>query len=190
LKNSYFYDTIFSSLFEGGHFMETKIESTYVRDEKFAKEYFSYHSYKRPSGIILTVLSILAIISGAGTFFTSQKYLSLIGIVFGIYMLILRVIRVKNNIKIYLERDKESNHGSFVSVQNLVTENSIVVKSSLNETGIEYEMSCIEKAYRSKNYIYLITKAKLAIVFDINKFSKGTPEELVQFIRQKGIKIK
>ena len=31
---------------------------------------------------------------------------------------------------------------------------------------------------------------KLAIVFDINNFSKGTPEELVEFIRQKGIKIK
>lgn len=26
--------------------METKIESTYIRDEKFAQEYFSYHSYK------------------------------------------------------------------------------------------------------------------------------------------------
>ena len=31
---------------------------------------------------------------------------------------------------------------------------------------------------------------KLAIVFDINNFSKGTPKELVEFIRQKGIKIK
>jgi hypothetical protein len=110
--------------------------------------------------------------------------------VLGIYQLILRVIRVKKSIKISIERDKESNHGSFVTVQNLVTENSIVVKSSSNETGTEYEMSCIEKAYRSKNYIYLITKAKLAIVFDVNNFSKGTPEELVEFIRQKGIKIK
>ena len=75
-------------------------------------------------------------------------------------------------------------------VQNLVTENSIIVKSSLNEAGTEYELSYIEKAYRSKNYNYLITKAKLAIVFDINHFSKGTPEELVEFISQKGIKIK
>ena len=39
--------------------METKIEAAYVRDEKFAKEYFSYHSYKRPSGIIITVICIL-----------------------------------------------------------------------------------------------------------------------------------
>ena len=170
--------------------METKIESTYVRDEKFAKEYFSYHSYKRPSGIVITVICILAIVSGVINVFANNEYLAIISIVLGIYLLILRVIRVKKSIKISLERDKESNHGSFVTVQNLVTENSIVVKSSLNETGTEYEMSCIEKAYRSKNYIYLITKAKLAIVFDINKFSKGTPEELVEFIRQKGIKIK
>ena len=170
--------------------METKIESTYVRDEKFAKEYFSYHSYKRPSGIIITVICILAIVSGVINVFASNEYLAIISIVLGIYLLILRVIRVKNFIKLSLARDKESNHGNFVSVHNLVTENSIIVKSSANESGTEFEISCIEKAYRSKNYIYLITKAKLAIVFDINSFSKGTPEELVEFIRQKGIKIK
>lgn len=170
--------------------METKIEAAYVRDEKFAKEYFSYHSYKRPSGIIITVICILVIVSGIINVFAHKKYLAIIAIVLGIYLFVLRVVRVKKSIKISLERDKESNHGSFVSVQNLVTENSIIVKSSKNESGTEFEMSCIEKAYRSKNYIYLITKAKLAIVFDINNFSKGTPEELVEFIRQKGIKIK
>ena len=170
--------------------METKIEAAYVRDEKFAKEYFSYHSYKRPSGIIITVICILGIVSGIINIFAYKEYLAIIVIVLGIYLFVLRVVRVKKSIKIALERDKESNHGKFVSVQNLVTENSIIVKSSTNESGTEFEMPCIEKAYRSKNYIYLITKAKLAIVFDINNFSKGTPEELVEFISQKGIKIK
>ena len=170
--------------------METKIESTYVRDEKFAKEYFSYHFYKRPSGIILTVICILAIVSGIINVLAYKEYLNIIAIVLGIFLLVLRVIRVKQGIKILLERDKETNHGSFVLVQNFVTENSIIVKSSSNETGTEYEMSCIEKAYRSKNYIYLITKAKLAIVFDVNNFSKGTPEELIEFMSQKGIKVK
>ena len=170
--------------------METKIEATYVRDEKFAKEYFSYHSYKRPSGIIITVICILAIVSGVINVFAYKEYLAIIAIVLGIYLFVLRVVRVKKSIKISLERDKERNHGNFVSVQNLVTENSIIVKSSTNESGTEIEMSCIEKAYRSKNYIYLITKAKLAIVFDVNNFSKGTPEELIEFMSQKGIKVK
>ena len=170
--------------------MEPKIECTYVRDEKFAKEYFSYHYYRRPSGVIITVICILALVSGFMNVFAYKNYLAIIGIVLGIYLLVFRAIRVKNFIKLSLARDKESNHGNFVSVHNLVTENSIIVKSSSNETGAEYDLSCIEKAYRSKNYIYLITKAKLAIVFDINNFSKGTPEELVEFIRQKGIKIK
>ena len=170
--------------------METKIEAAYVRDEKFAKEYFSYHSYKRPSGIIITVICILLVVSGIINVFAYKDYLAITAIVLGIYLFVLRVVRVKKSIKISLERDKESNHGNFVSVQNFVTENSIIVKSSTNESGTEFEMSCIKKAYRSKNYIYLITKAKLAIVFDINKFSKGTPDELVEFVRQKGIKIK
>ena len=170
--------------------METKIESAYIRNEKFAKEYFSYHAYKQPSGIIITVICIFAIVSGVINVFAYNEYLAIFAIVLGIYLFVLRIIRVKKSIKISLERDKESNHGNFVSVQNLVTENSVVVKSSLNESGTEYEMSCIEKAYRSKNYIYLITKAKLAIVFDVNNFSKGTPEELIDFIRQKGIKLK
>ena len=166
-----------------------EIESTYVRDEKFAKEFISYHSYNRPSGIIYTVFCILAIVSGVINAFATNEYLAIISIAFGIYMLVLRVIRVKRNIKKFLERDKESNHGSFISIQILVTENLIILKASSNES-MEYEMSCIEKAYRSKNYIYLLTKAKIAIAFDINNFSKGTPEELVEFISQRGIKIK
>ncbi len=170
--------------------METRFEAAYVRDKKFAKEFFSYLFYRRPAGVIVTVICILTIISGIINVFAEHEYFAIISIVFGIYLLILRTICVKKIIKLYLERDKETNHGNFVSVQNVVTENSIVVKSSSNKAGVEYDMSCIKKAYRTKKYIYLITKAKLAIVFDINHFSKGTPEELIEFIRQKGIKIK
>ncbi len=170
--------------------METKIEAGYVRDEKFAKEFFYYYSYKTPSGIIITVICILAIVSGLINAFAYHVSLAIISIVLGIYLFVLRVIRVKKNIKIYLERDKESNQGNIVLVQNLVTENSIVVKSSLNKSGTDFEFSCIAKVCRSKNYIYLITKAKLVIAFDVNNFSKGTPEELIAFIRNKGIKVK
>jgi hypothetical protein len=170
--------------------METKIEAAYDRDEKFAKEVYSYHIYKSVAGIVLTVICILAIISGIINAIVMQLHLAIINFVLGTFLLVLRAIRVNKGIRLSLARDKESNHGNFVSVQNLVTEHSIVIKSSLNETGTEYEMSCIEKAYRSRNYIYLLTKAKLVIVFDINHFSKGTPEELMEFIRGKGIKIR
>ena len=170
--------------------METKIEAGYVRDEAFAKEFYSYHAYQCPAGMIITVVCILAIISGIINVIAMQYYLAVLSMVLGIYIIVLRAIRVKKNIKISLARDKECNHGNFVSVQNLVMENSIVVKSSLNESGTEYEMSCMEKAYRSQNYIYLVTKAKMVLIFDIHRFSKGTPEELMALIRQKGIKIK
>lgn len=170
--------------------METKIEAGYVRDEKFAKEFFTYHFYRRPAGIIVTIICILAIVVGVISIIAIQQYLSIISVALGIFLFILRAIRVKTSIKISLDRDKESNHGNCVSLQNIVTENSILVKSSLNEVGTDYDISCIVKAYRSKNYIYLLTKAKLVIIFDVNKFSKGTPEELIEFISNKGIKIK
>lgn len=170
--------------------MESKIEAGYIRDENFAKEFYSYHGYKRPAGIVLTVICILAIVSGVINVIAMQQYLAIVSIVLGIYILVLRVIRIKKSIKISLDRDKEGNRGNCVVLQNLVMENSIVVKSSLNEAGTEYEISCIERAYRSQNYIYLVTKSKLVIVFDINRFTKGTPEDLIAFIRQKGIRLK
>ncbi len=55
---------------------------------------------------------------------------------------------------------------------------------------MEYELTRIEKVYRSKHYIYLLTKAQVAIAFDVDQFSKGTPEELIELMRQKGIKVK
>lgn len=170
--------------------METKIEAGYVRDEKFAKEFYSYHAYKRPAGIIVTIICILAIVSGVINVIAMQEYWAIVSIVLGVYIFVLRAVRVRKSMKISLDRDKEGNHGNCVSLQNLVTEHSILVKSSLNEAGTEYEISCLTKAYRSKNYIYLVTKAKLVIVFDINDFSKGTPKDLIEFIRGKGIKIK
>jgi hypothetical protein len=55
---------------------------------------------------------------------------------------------------------------------------------------MEYELTRIEKVYRSKHYIYLLTKAQVVIAFDVDQFSKGTPEELIELMRQKGIKVK
>ena len=170
--------------------MKTIIEAGYIRDEKFAKEFYTYYAYHCPAGIIITTICILAIVVGVINIIAIQQYLSIISVVLGIFLLIMRAVRVKTSIKISLDRDKESNHGNCVSLQNIVTQNSILVKSSLNEAGTDYDISCIVKAYRSKNYIYLLTKAKLVIIFDVNKFSKGTPEELIEFIRNKGIKIK
>lgn len=172
-----------------GGTMETRIEATYVRDEKFAKEFYSYHAYKRLAGIIITIICIWAIAVGIINVVAMQYYLAAISIALGVYILVLRAIRVKKSIKLSLERDKESNHGNFVTVQNIVTDNLILVKSSPNEAGTEYEISCIVKAYRSKNYIYLVSRAKLVFVFDVNNFSKGTPEELIELVRQKGVKI-
>ena len=169
--------------------METKFEGGYIRDEKFAKEYYSYHSYKTPGGIIITVVCIWAIITGI-ILTAMQQYLSIINIVLGLYIFLLRYFRTKKIIKLSLERDRESNHGNVVSVQNFVTDEAITVISSNNESGTEFEMSCISKLYSSKNYIYLITKAKLAIVFDKNNFTKGSKEDLIEFIRSKGIKVK
>ncbi len=169
--------------------METKIEGGYVRDEMFAKEYFSFHTYRQPLGIVLTVICVLAIISGLINVIALQQYWGVFNIALGIFFFVLRGARVKKNVRIFLERDKEGNRGHIISVQNFVTENAIVVKSSLNEARTEYEMSRIEKVYRSKHYIYLLTKAQVVIVFDINGFSKGTPEELIEWMRQKGIKV-
>ena len=101
--------------------MQTKIEPDYVRDENFAKELYSYHYYKRPADIIVTIVCILAIISGVITVIAMQQYLAIISIVLGIYILVLRVIDAKKSVKILLDRDKESKHGSCVSLQNIVT---------------------------------------------------------------------
>ena len=170
--------------------METKIEGGYTRDERFAKEFFSYYSYKTPAGIAVTVICIAAIAVGLINIIAAQEYLSFISVALGIFLLILRCVRVKRTAKIMLDRDKEGNHGNYVVLQNLVTENCIVVKTSLNEAGLEYDMSCIVKVQRSRNYVYLTTKSRLAIVFDVKEFSKGTLEELIELMRDRGAKIK
>ena len=167
--------------------METLFEGSYIRNKDFAKEFFNYHAYRRPLGIFITVIGIWAIVTGIMCVI-GQQYWAIFSIVLGVYLFILREIRTRKSIKLMLERDKEGNHGNVVSVQNLVTENAVI--SSINKVGTEYELSCIERAYHSKNYIYLATKAKLVIVFDIHNFSKGSPEELIEFISMKGIKVK
>ena len=174
--------------------METIIEGGYLRDEAFAKDFFTYHTYKSPSGIILTVIGILGIIIGVMelvvSLTSSLDYYSFVYIVLGVYILGVRVILVNKNKKISISRDKENNNGNFVYIKSLVSENSITVITPNNVDVTVYELSCITKAYSYKNYIFLLTKAKQVIVFDINEFTKGSKEELADLLRRKEIKVK
>ena len=173
--------------------METKIEASCLQDEKFAKEMYSHFLYKDRPFTRITAMLILALLSGFLGIVSDDRLLSASCIICSLALLfftLLLPIIAKKGTKTLLARNRELNHGNDILLQIFVTENSIITKSPADNSSIEFDISSMKKASYSKNYIYLLTKAKSAIVFDISNFSKGTPEELLEFLRQKGVKVK
>ena len=49
-------------------------------------------------------------------------------------------------------------------------------------------MSVIKFVNMSKNYVIMMSKTRQMYIIDKRKFTKGTPEELIAFLKDKGVK--
>ena len=69
-----------------------------------------------------------------------------------------------------------------------ISEEKIVLSDLGNNT--ELKLSVMKMAFGTKNYIVLITKANHMIILKKDSFTKGSSDELVEFFKQKGVKVK
>lgn len=165
----------------------TLFRNEFVRDRACAKEIFRYYVFSR---VIVRIMYGfyafclgLCIIGGIiiGDFGSA---LLIVGIVafHALTMLLNYHIQVKTTV----ERDREMSGGTEMLTVTEVTDSELRVTACGNTTVIPHD--AIRSAYRTKNYIVIITRAKMMYIFKNDCYSVGNAEELWVFLKKKRVK--
>ena len=167
--------------------METLFENSYVRDEKMLKEIYKYLFFKRKSMIVSYIILLLC--------FLANLLMALFDGFFNYFILIfiplflaIRFFTYIRTVKIVLKRDAEM-HDNEILIEAIAT-NEFIQNTASNGSVIKLEYDKIKRVTQTKEFILLLSKAKLIYIFKKDAFTKGTPEDFIVFLKNKGIKVK
>ncbi len=159
---------------------EILFEGTHIRDKAFYSELAKYTHFKTPSKIILNCLVTICLIwSIIVHTWTATCF-------FAFYYIIL-LVSYFNYKNVPYKRDMESTSGKEVMVTVQISDTQIIHKSCFSEPII-VDFSVIKRVKMSKNYVIMVSKTNQMYIIDKRKFIKGTPDELIAFLKSKGIK--
>ena len=168
-------------------------ENKFTRDKACFKEVFAAYYFKRPiMKIVLIIMGVYFLIFllaiALGAFETSSIYdfalIIFAFIVFACAFVGNYHLGVHNAVK----RDLELTGGEPLEMSVCISEEKIVLSDLGNNT--ELKLSVMKMAFGTKNYIVVITKANHMIILKKDSFTKGSSDELVEFFKQKGVKVK
>lgn len=167
--------------------MEPLFENVYVRDEKVLKEYLGWMLMRRPIDYFLYIVAGVYFVESVVMWFWLEYFNPFIWILLAV-VAALKVIGWHRSVKLTLQRDLELNGGEPVQLEIAVTEDAI--RAQTRQDAPEILFSSIKKVTQTKNLIILISKARLAFVLTRDGFTRGTADEFLKFLRDKGLKVK
>ncbi len=166
--------------------MEPIFENKYIRDKETAKEISAFLYLKRPLSIVVGILCAFCFVVHLTFFILGYEY-SVLGFIllptYIAYKLYCYFVS-KNS---FIKRDAEISKGDIV-ITTEIYEDCLTVKVS-NGSVVELEYDKIKKISLTKNYILIISKARLIYVLKKDSFTKGSFSEFIEYIKNKGIKI-
>lgn len=166
--------------------MEILFENYYVRNRFLIKEIYTYSYFKNPILLILNLFIVL--------FTLIILYLCILKSTFSFALLIAPIyflfvfIKYKSYVNNTIKRDNEVNGGKNIEVNTIVTDEYIQNTAS---TGSVYKVPYdnIRNCKQTKNLILLYSKANLIYIFRKDTFSKGSANEFIEFLKNKGINV-
>ena len=167
--------------------MEPLFVNITVRDEAMMKEYLRKTFLLRPLSIFFYVLAAHYLLKTATVWFYFG-YIDPIYLFVGVFIPPWYYFIYRRTLKLTLNRDLEANGGQPVTIEVSVTETSFFGRTKADAPEIAF--SSVKKVTQTKNLIIVTTKAKQAFVLKKDGFTKGTAPELLQFLRDKGLKVK
>ncbi|MBE6789351.1 MAG: YcxB family protein [Ruminococcaceae bacterium] len=167
--------------------MEVLFENSYVRNKQLAKEIYCYYYFQRKWLVVCYVLvSISFIVNLLGAIF---KYsYNLTSLVYAPLLFLFMFYCYFRRVNASVKQDNEL-YGKEVSFTTIVTDEYIQNTASTGAVN-KFEYNDIKSAAQTKNLILLRSKTNLIYIFRKDTFTKGSKEEFIMFLREKGIKIK
>lgn len=166
--------------------METLFENKYVRDESIMKEVYQYFYFKRPLYLILDTIIGLVFVANLAMWLSGNGINYVILLAVPLFILV-RFIIYRGAVDMLMKQDKDMYKGKPVKVQNYVTEHGIKTVIFKGVNNILYHN--IKKVIQTKHLIVLCAQNNAMYVFKQDSFTKGTMEEFVAFLKEKGLKV-
>ena len=162
---------------------EILFEGTHTRDKSFFKEIAGYLFLKRPLMLTLHILVAVSLVFAiASDTFIKIPYI--VVFVFYVAIMMSSYFSMRN---LSYKRQLEATGGVDIEVRVQITDTEIT-HIGFKNANINVNLSAIKSVSMSKNYVIMMSKTKQMYIIDKRKFEKGTPEELVAFLKSKGIK--
>lgn len=169
---------------------EIRFENSFVRDKNTAKEIYGWWYYKRPLFVAIHIIMalylfsfVLGLIISPGSAVKDLPVAAFI--VFGLFIFTFSYF---SQVRAMVKRDAEMSGGRELVSTVTITDSEAVVTSFESRTAIAFEN--LKYGFMTKNYIVLVTKARLIIILKKDSFTKGDTSGLISFLRGKGIKVK
>ena len=163
---------------------EPLFKNSFVRDEKTIKEFYK-HNYLTATHFKIVYIGYTVLI--LFSLLTYDISLFAFYLVLGIVMALVFLFSYLQKVKILIARDKETSNGKDLIVEISVFEDRI--EHIILETKNTLHFDNIRNVEQTKNYIYVMTNAKLAYIFKKDSFTLGNAEKFIEFLKSKGIKV-
>ena len=160
-------------------------ENAHTRPKQMFRELYFCHYFKHPLLLVLHCLLLLSLIYHVAYWILhGTPDAAIVSPLFCVLVVAaLYILQVRIAYKRELELSPTPIQYTVYTMQDHLS-----LCSTLG-SKMDFEYTVIKKALKSKNYVFLITKAKHAIVVEKSGFTKGTYEEFCAFLRSKNIKI-
>lgn len=159
----------------------------FVRDRACAKEIFTYYVFGRTImklmyGFYVLCFCICVLCGLITGDFGGALFIAGAVVFLGLFMF----INYRVQVKILLARDAEMGGGEPMLVTTELGEGGLTVRACGNETTVP--LDAIKSAFRTKNYIAVITKAKFMYILKNDAYSVGDAEVFWTLLKRKRIK--
>ena len=163
-------------------------ESKYTLKEETHRAVMLYN-LKRPGfmvcHIIMSLYALYSFVLSLNGYIVQAIMLAVIPLTY----LVLVLVRSYKTIKLASNQNREVNGGTDPEIVCIISEEGIKYSSSTGR-NVQLDFSDIKKAVQTKEYIFLLSKSKLIYALKNDSFTFQKRQNLIEFLRYKGIKIK
>ncbi|MBO7196531.1 MAG: YcxB family protein [Clostridia bacterium] len=168
---------------------EIRFENRFVRDESTAKEIYGYWFFKKPLSvaiyIVLGFYSLSCIFGLTLDFQSAKETIPILAMI--VFYVIIMIVSYRSQVKGMAQRDREMSGGGELCCEISVSDDEITL--STLESRNPVAMSNVKSAFMTKNYVVVLTKARLMFILKKDSFTKGDADSFIAFLTEKGIKI-
>lgn len=177
--------------------METNFENKYTQVSESSKQLYLYWYYKQPLFLVIHILAGVNFLSGIagiiinlinleGTLFINSIENILPSMLFILIFEGILLFSYFANIKTMEKRNTELSRSE---IECTVTVNADGITNYALESSQNVPLSSIKRAFTTKDYIFVVTRAKLVFILKKDSFTIGDTSGLLNFLRMKGVKV-